>query len=200
MNLAVMGSLTLDNSDSPEYRTRCRISILGPVGQLWYFLGDPPPDPRFLASLGVLSLAELDPQTCLARFARGQYVQGKKTSCRAINRATCIEHLFVCAPAFDFNVQTVVIELVSVFVLVHLQLVINPSYGFAVIHSRGAGLMAKFNVLGGSGPTPDSRGSPRSGLRMERRIDMRSQLLLRNIKQKWFSTKYNTCWFYFFEF
>ena len=25
-----------------------------------YFLGDPPPDPRFLASLGALSLVELD--------------------------------------------------------------------------------------------------------------------------------------------
>jgi hypothetical protein len=32
----------------------------GPVNQSSYFLGDPPPDPRFLASLGALSLVELD--------------------------------------------------------------------------------------------------------------------------------------------
>jgi hypothetical protein len=35
----------------------------GPKGLLVsssYFLGDPPPDPRFLASLGGLSLVELD--------------------------------------------------------------------------------------------------------------------------------------------
>ena len=31
----------------------------GPVGESSYFLGDPPPDPRFLASLGALSLAQL---------------------------------------------------------------------------------------------------------------------------------------------
>jgi hypothetical protein len=33
---------------------------LGPVSKSSYFLGDPPPDPRFLASLGALSLVELD--------------------------------------------------------------------------------------------------------------------------------------------
>jgi hypothetical protein len=37
--------------DSPE----------GPVSKSSYFLGDPPPDPRFLASLGTLSPVELDP-------------------------------------------------------------------------------------------------------------------------------------------
>ena len=31
----------------------------GPVGKSSYFLGDPPPDPRFLASLGALSSVEL---------------------------------------------------------------------------------------------------------------------------------------------
>jgi hypothetical protein len=31
----------------------------GPVGKSSYFPGDPPPDPRFLASLGALSLVEL---------------------------------------------------------------------------------------------------------------------------------------------
>ena len=30
------------------------------VSKSSYFLGDPPPDPRFLASLGVLSLVEFD--------------------------------------------------------------------------------------------------------------------------------------------
>jgi hypothetical protein len=33
---------------------------LSTVSKSSYFLGDPPPDPRFLASLGALSLAELD--------------------------------------------------------------------------------------------------------------------------------------------
>jgi hypothetical protein len=32
---------------------------IGPVSEPSYFLGDPPPDPRFLASLGALSLGEL---------------------------------------------------------------------------------------------------------------------------------------------
>jgi hypothetical protein len=32
----------------------------GPVSKLSYFLGDPTPDPRFLASLGTLSPVELD--------------------------------------------------------------------------------------------------------------------------------------------
>jgi hypothetical protein len=35
----------------------------GPVTESSYFLGDPPPDPRFLASLGALSLAQ--PHNCL---------------------------------------------------------------------------------------------------------------------------------------
>jgi hypothetical protein len=33
--------------------------MIRPVSKSSYFLGDPPPDPRFLASLGVLSLVEL---------------------------------------------------------------------------------------------------------------------------------------------
>jgi hypothetical protein len=32
----------------------------GPASKSSYVLGDPPPDPRFLASLGSLSLVELD--------------------------------------------------------------------------------------------------------------------------------------------
>jgi hypothetical protein len=32
----------------------------GPVSKSSYFLGDPPPDPRFLASLGALSLVDLN--------------------------------------------------------------------------------------------------------------------------------------------
>jgi hypothetical protein len=47
-------------------RSRLRIESLqlisrseGPVSKSSYFLGDPPPDPRFLASLGALSLVEL---------------------------------------------------------------------------------------------------------------------------------------------
>jgi hypothetical protein len=44
--------------------TRVRLSLSldrseGPVRESSYFLGDPPPDPRFLASLGALSLVEL---------------------------------------------------------------------------------------------------------------------------------------------
>jgi hypothetical protein len=36
------------------------VSAFGPVSKSSYFLGDPPPDPRFLASLGALSLVEHD--------------------------------------------------------------------------------------------------------------------------------------------
>jgi hypothetical protein len=36
------------------------IEDAGHVSKSSYFLGDPPPDPRFLASLGALSLVELD--------------------------------------------------------------------------------------------------------------------------------------------
>jgi hypothetical protein len=42
------------------YRENARTSRSeGPVNKSSYFLGDPPPDPRFLASLGELSLVEL---------------------------------------------------------------------------------------------------------------------------------------------
>jgi hypothetical protein len=36
-----------------------------------YFLGDPPPDPRFLASLGALSLVELDHHSVLEMLTDG---------------------------------------------------------------------------------------------------------------------------------
>jgi hypothetical protein len=48
------------SSQGPTIRRRGMSFHLGPVSKSSYFLGDPPPDPRFLASLGALSLVELD--------------------------------------------------------------------------------------------------------------------------------------------
>jgi hypothetical protein len=43
-----------------NYNSTVKKNFLNAVSNSSYFLGDPPPDPRFLASLGELSLAELD--------------------------------------------------------------------------------------------------------------------------------------------
>jgi hypothetical protein len=56
----------------------------GPVSKSSCFLGDPPPDPRFLASLGAMSSVELHHYLVVRLFLLGQlgpsYVSGRAPS------------------------------------------------------------------------------------------------------------------------
>jgi hypothetical protein len=53
----------------------------GPASKSSYFLGDPPPDPRFLASLGTLPPVEHD-HRCVVD--RASYVTGRAPSSLAL--------------------------------------------------------------------------------------------------------------------
>ena len=82
----------------------------GPVSKSSYFLGDPPPDPRFLASLGALSMVTYTSSRLIfqVRCSTGQHL-GSNTNAisETIYRNSIIEELYIqhFFVSFHFCVQ-----------------------------------------------------------------------------------------------